>query len=209
VYNNTDSVEIYNGVLASAGFSYEYSWTSNKNITLTATYINGVTAKLGVSVTGIITSTGVTFLDSQSDDTVYNSYGINGSTVTGYAADYVQDDVNLSMSSNYMGARLYAWWVYNETTADGIRNFFGGITALDAGNLEINVSVVNLYLDNSTSDFIYQNDTVRIFRSDGTYPARTVTTGGGGIDVNWNANVYVGEAPDALTIPTFLALQNP
>ena len=194
VYNNTDSVEIYNNVLSSAGFSYEYSWTSNKTITLTATYTSGATAKLGVSASGVISSTGVTFLDSQSDDTVYNSYAIDGSAVTGFSADYSQDDVNLTTASNFSAASLYAWWVYNETTADGIQNFFGGITAIDTANLEINTGVVNLYLDNTTSTFVYQTDTIRIYRSDGAYPARTVTTGGGGIAVNWNSNVYVGTA---------------
>jgi hypothetical protein len=194
VYNNTDSVEIYNGVLSSTGFSYEYSWTSNKTITLTATYTSGATAKLGVSASGVISSTGVTFLNTQENNTIYNSYAIDGSAVTGFSADYTQTDVNLTTASNFSAANLYAWWVYNETTANGIRNFFGGITAIDTANLKINTGVVNLYLDNTTSTFVYQTDTIRIYRSDGAYPARTVTTGGGGIDVNWNSNVYVGTA---------------
>jgi hypothetical protein len=103
----------------------------------------------------------------------------------------VQDDVNLTMASNFGGANLYAWWVHNTTTAQGIREFFGGITALDAANLRINTGTVSVFLDNGTASFIYQSDAIRIFRSDGVYPARTVTTGGGGISVNWNANVYV------------------
>ena len=209
VYNTTDNVEMYNDVLASAGFSQAFIYVSNKNITLTATYVNGATAKLGVSASGIFSASGATFLNTQADDTVYDGYGISGSTVTGFTPDYVNDDVNLSMAGDFLGADLYAWWVYNQSTEDGIRNFFGGITALDAGNLRINTSTISLFLDNSTANFIYQNDSIRIFRSDGVYPARTVTTGGGGISVNWNSNVYVGEAPDALTIPTFLALQNP
>ena len=209
VFNNTDSVELFNGVLASSGFSQAFLYTSDKNVTLTATYTSGATAMLGVSATGIFTATGVSFLNSQSADTVYNGYAINGSTVTGFSADYAQDDVNLTMATNFTAANLYAWWVYNTTTEDGIRNFFGGITALDAGNLQINTSIVSIFLDNSTALFIYQTDSIRLFRSDGVYPAKTVTTGGGGIQVNWNSNVYVGEAPDALTIPTFLALQNP
>ena len=169
----------------------------------------GATAKLGVSASGIFSASGATFLNTQTDDTVYDGYGIDGSTVTGFTPDYVNDDVNLSMAGDFLGADLYAWWVYNQSTEDGIRNFFGGITALDPGNLRINTSTISLFLDNSTANFIYQNDSIRIFRSDGVYPARTITTGGGGIAVNWNSNVYVGEAPDALTIPTFLALQNP
>jgi hypothetical protein len=111
--------------------------------------------------------------------------------VTGFAADYAQDDVNLSMDTNFSAANLYAWWTYNTTTEDGIREFFGGITALDAGNLRINVAQVNIFLDNTTALFIKQTDTIRVFRSDNAYPARTVTTGGGGIKVNDTVNVFV------------------
>jgi hypothetical protein len=194
IYNDTDSVELYNDVMVGAGFSQSFLYTGDKNVTLTATYTSGATAKLGVSATGIFTATGVSFLDSQSADTVYNGYAINGSTVTGFTADYAQDDVNLTMATNFTAANLYAWWIYTLTTEDGIRNFFGGITALDAANLQINTSIVSIFLDNSTALFIYQTDSIRLFRSDGVYPAKTVTTGGGGIQVNWNSNVYVGTA---------------
>jgi hypothetical protein len=194
VYNNTDGVEVYNGVLSNAGFSYEYAWTANKSVTLTATYCVGTAAKLGLSATGVLTSNGVTFLNSQVDDAVYNEYAINGSLVTGFTADYTQDDVNLTTATNFAAADFYAWWIYNTTTEEGIRNFFGGVVARDTANLEVQVPIVNLFLDNTTSTFVYQLDTIRFYRSDGAYPARTVTTGGGGITVNWLANVYVGTA---------------
>jgi len=194
LYNVTDSVELFNGVLAGAGFSQSFQYTTDKTVRLTATYTNGATAKLGVSATGVFASGGLTFLDSQVDDTVYNGYAINGSAVTGFSADYVNDEVNLTAAANYSAASLYAWWIYNETTSQGISDFFGGVTALDAANLEIQVPIVDLYLDNTTSTFIYQTDTIRISRSDGAYPARTVTSGGGGIAVNWASNVYIGTA---------------
>jgi hypothetical protein len=192
LYNTTDNVEMFNDVLASTGFSQSFIYTANKNITLTATYASGATAKLGLSASGIFTATGATFLNSQADDTVYNGYGINGSAVTGFTADYAQDDVNLSMTTNFTASNLYAWWIYNTTTEDGIREFFGGITALDSANIQINVPIVSIFLDNSTALFIYQTDAIRLFRSDNAYPAKTVTTGGGGIQVNWNSNVYTG-----------------
>jgi hypothetical protein len=194
VYDEDNAVELFNGVLASSGFSQSFVYTVDTTVTLTATYTSGATAKLGVSATGVFTATGVSFLNSQEDDTVYNGYAIDGSLVTGFSADYAQDDVNLTMATNFTAANLYAWWIYTLTTEDGIRNFFGGITALDAANLQINTSIVSIFLDNSTALFIYQTDTVRLFRSDGSYPAKTVTTGGGGIQVNWNSNVYVGTA---------------
>jgi len=191
VYDEDNAVELFNGVLASTGFSQSFVYTADTTVTITATYASGATAKLGLSATGIFSATGVTFLASQADDTVYNGNAINGSAVTGFTADYAQDDVNLTMASNFAGANLYAWWVYNTTTEQGIREFFGGITALDAANLRINTGTVSVFLDNSTALFIYQTDAVRIFRSDNAYPARTVTTGGGGISVNWISNVFV------------------
>jgi hypothetical protein len=194
VFNNTNSVELFNGVLASAGFSQSFLFTGNKTVTLTATYTNGATAKLSLSASGNFTASGLSFLNSQSDDTVYNEYGINGSAVTGFNADYAQDDVNLTMATNFTAANLYAWWIYNLTTEVGIREFFGGITALDSANIRINNSVISIFLDNTTAFFIYQTDPIRLFRSDNVYPAKTITTGGGGIQVNWNANVYVGTA---------------
>ena len=192
LYNSSDGVEMFNDVLESTGFSQSFVYTADKNITIRATYVNGATAKLGLSANGIFAATGATFLNVQADDPVYNSYAVAGSLVTGFQADYVQDDVNLLMMNSFYASNLYAWWVYNTTTAQGIREFFGGISALDTGNLRINHNVVNIVFDNGTPNFIVQMDSIRLFRSDGAYPARTVTTGGGGISVNWQANVFVG-----------------
>jgi hypothetical protein len=208
LYDVTNGVELYNGILSGA-LNYAHTYTGDITVRLRATYQSGLTAKLPVLATGLLTASGLQFLDTQVDDTVYLDYGINGSTVTGFSADYVNTEINLNAATNFTAASLYAWWVYNTTTAQGIQNFFEGITANDAGNLQINTSIVNLYLDNTTSTFIYQTDTIRLFRTDGAYPARTVTSGGGGIDVNWKNNVYIVDAAPALTLPQFLALQNP
>ena len=213
IYDEDNSVEMFNGVLSSAGFNQSFVYEYDKTVTLTATYTNGVTAKLGLSTTGIFSATGVTFLNSQEDDLVYNSYGINGSLVTGFTADYAQSDVNLTVTTNFTAANLYAWWIYNTTTENGIRNFFGGFTALDSANIRINSNIINVFLDNSTALFIYQTDTIRLFRADNAYPAKVTTTGGGGIQVNWNSNVYVGtvdieaELAQTLKLTEFIALK--
>ena len=47
-----------------------------------------------------------------------------------------------------------------------------------------------MYLNNNTTTNIKQIDNVRLFKSDGSYPVREPTTGGGGIDVNWRNTVY-------------------
>jgi hypothetical protein len=191
LYNVTDSVEIYNGVLLDNGLSVSYQWRSNKTIEMTATYCVGNVAKHGLSSTGVLTSAGLTFLDSQNNDPVYLAYGLDGSAVTGFDADYVNTEVNLVTGSDFLASQMYAWWVFNTTSEMGIRNFFGGILADDLANLRIDTSVVNLYLDNSTAIFVNQMDSIRIYRTDGLRPARDETSGGGGIDVNWMVNVYV------------------
>jgi len=191
LYNVSDSVEIYNAVLSSAGFSYDFSWTANKTIKLIATYQNGTTAKLAVEATGVVTSSGLQFLNSQENDAIYNTYAIDGSTVTKFEADYANDQIDLKIGTNFFVAELYAWWVYNLTTPDGIRDFVGGITAEDAANLRINANFVSIKLDNITSTIVRQLDNIRIYRSDSAYPVVQPTSGGGGMDVNWQEKVYI------------------
>ena len=191
LYNVTDSVEIYNAVLSSAGFSYDFSWTENKTIKLIATYQNGTTAKLAVEATGVVTINGLQFLNSQENDTIYNVYAIDGSTVTKFQADYANDQIDLKIGTNFFVAELYAWWVYNLTTINGIRDFVGGITAEDAANLRINANFVSIKLDNITSTIVRQLDNIRIYRSDSAYPVVQPTSGGGGMDVNWQEKVYI------------------
>lgn len=193
LYNVTDSVEIYNAVLSSAGFSYDFSWTANKTMKLTATYQNGTTAKLTVTAVGVVTTSGLQFLDSQIDDVIYNSYALDGSVITKFQADYVNDQIDLRIATDFLATELYAWWVYNLTTINGIRDFVGGITAEDAANLRINASIISVKLDNITATDLIQTDNIRIYRSDSIYPVVRPTSGGGGINVNWQNQVYVAD----------------
>lgn len=133
--------------------------------------------------TGVATTDGTTtFLDSPVTDSVYTAYGIDGSTVTEYSADYpnIQVDVNDPDNVFYLD-RFYAWYKYNLTTADGIRNFFGAVTATNTSNITINNSVVDIFFDNTKSVSARQGDTIVIQRADGAYPQVTTTSGGGGL----------------------------
>ena len=199
LYNITDGVEIYNDILLSTGFSYNYSWIANKAMKLTATYQSGTTAKLAVEVTGVVTSSGLQFLNSQEDDTIYNGYALNGSLINKFQADYVNDEIDLKIATDFLATELYAWWVYNLTTINGIRDFVGGITAQDAANLRINTNIVSIKLDNITASDLLQTDNIRIYRSDLIYPVARPTSGGGGITVNWQNQVYISDL-DSSTI---------
>ena len=201
LYNVTQTNEIANG-LVSGGSGLSLSVIlgagqdalSGDTIRLRVTYQSGTSAKNELEATALITSAGVTFLDAQTDNEVYNSYGIDGSTITQFSADYVADEVDITVASNFNIKDLYSWWVYNETTAQGINEFFGVLTALDQANLRINSSLLNVFIDNTTSTNIWQNDNVRIFREDGNYPVKNpATSGGGGVDIVWRNQIFIAE----------------
>jgi len=196
IYNETTATETYNDV---PGTSYSVSYTegttysSGDVIKIYVTQTSGTTAQLPFSTTTVASSTGWTALVEQESDTVYDSYGLNGSAITKFTADYVNDEVDLIVSSNFSAAEFYAWWCYNLTTSQGISDFFGGITAQDAANLRINNDVISMYLDNTTTTNVYQTDNIRIYRTDQAYPVKNPTSGGGGIDVVWRDRVYIAE----------------
>lgn len=205
IYNETTATETYNDV---PGTSYSDSYTEGTTytagdvISIYITQTSGTTAKLPFSTTAIASSTGWTVLAAQIDDEVYNQYGLNGSTITKFTADYVNDEVDLAVASNFAGDELYSWWAYNLTTSQGISDFFGGLTAQDAANLLINNSIVSIYLDNTTTTNVYQTDNIRVYRADGAYPVKNPTSGGGGIDVVWRDRVYIAETGVSGLTPT-------
>ena len=140
-----------------------------------------------------MTSAGWGVLAEQEDDPAYNTLAIDGSTVTNFTADYVDDEVDVSVAANFSLEDLYAWWVYNLTTSQGISDFFGGIEAVDSGNFNIKNNVVDISLDNTTSTEVFATDNRRIYRDDGARPIRNPTSGGGGIDVEWRNPVLIAE----------------
>jgi hypothetical protein len=205
IYNETTATETYNDI---PGTSYSDSYTEGTTytagdvISIYITQTSGTTAKLPFSTTAIASTTGWTVLAAQVDDEVYNQYGLNGSTITKFTADYVNDEVDLVVASNFAGDEMYAWWSYNLTTSQGISDFYGGITAQDAANILINNPIVNIYLDNTTTTNVYQTDNIRVYRADGAYPVKNPTSGGGGIDVVWRDRVYIAETGVSGLTPT-------
>lgn len=164
---------------------YSTSWTDGEHFaagdTIRLRWVDE--DDLEIISTGIATSDGTTtFLNTPEDDTVYDSYGIDGSTVTEYSADFPNVQVDISDPDNvFYIDRFYAWHKYNLTTEDGIRNFFGAVTAGDTSNITINNSVVDIYFDNTKAVSARQGDNIVIQRADGAYPQVTTTSGGGGL----------------------------
>lgn len=197
IYNETTATETYNGAPGtsySASYTEGTTYTAGDIISIYLTQTSGVTAQLPYSTTAIASSTGWTVIAAQESDSVYDGYGLNGSSYTGkFDADYTNDEVDLLVASNFSAQEFYAWWCYNLTTSQGISDFFGGVTALDAANIRLNNSVISMYLDNTTTTNVYQTDNIRIYRADEAYPIKNPTSGGGGIDVVWRSKVFIAE----------------
>ncbi len=198
-YNVTKGVEISNGIVT-GGSGYNTNIDINSAafsvgdiIRLRATYQVGTTAKAELESTGALTASGLSFIDSQVDDDIYNTIGLDGSLITKLAADFVNNEVDLVTASDFEGTELYARCKYFVTLEDGIRKFFGALRAIDIGNYINDVSIIDVYLNNNTSTNLKQIDNARIYKSDGTYPVRNPTTGGGGIDVVWRTNIFVAQ----------------
>ena len=198
-YNETKQSEISNGVASGGlGFTTQVDLSSasidvGDSVRLRATYQSGLTAKKELETIGVITSSGLSFINTQEDDDVYISNGLNGASITKFTPDFFNDEIDISTNSDFNSAELYAWFKHAETTQQGISEFFGGINAIDAANYEIKNNNVNIYIDNTTTTNVVQTDSARIFRTDGNYPVINPTTGGGGVNVNWKNNVLTAQ----------------
>jgi hypothetical protein len=196
IYNVTTTTETFIGT---PGTSYSDSYIDG------TTYTAGDTVNVRIHKRGRLTfettvvaaASGWSVVANQLEDEVYTDLAIDGSLVTGFAADYVNLEVNVTIAANFNIADFYAWWSYNLESDDGIRDFVGGITAIDVGNFRINDAVVDLYIDNTTATNLRQLDNRRIFRADQAYPVKS--SGGGGIDIVWRNTVLIAVTGSGVT----------
>ena len=204
IYNVTTNTEIANEIVTGTTYSATYSegeeYSSGDTARVRATYVSTILAMKEFEANAIAGANGWSVLVAQESDPVYDGYGIDGSSLTAYAADYVDTEVDISVPANFSIKDLYAWWAYNLTTSQGIAEFMGGITAETASVIRVNTAIVNIFLDNVTTNYIFQNDDLRFYRDDGAYPVKIPTTGGGCIDVEWRTNVSLAQAPEVSAI---------
>lgn len=206
LWNITKGAELDNSVVSGGGgYSYNVNLLGaavddGDTLRIRATYQSGVTAKLSAEASGIVSTTGLTFLLTQEADTIYDTIGLDGSLITKFTADYINDEVDIVTASDFLGTELYSRFIYFETTEEGIRNFFRGFMAVDIANYKNDVTVLDLFLNNNAATNLKQTDNVRLYKSNGVYPVRNPTTGGGGVDVVWRSQVYVADTSIAPTV---------
>jgi len=186
VYNVTTATEIANEVVPGTTWSYPYDegtdFTDGDIINIRLARCSGATAIVGYEATAVAGTTGWELFADQIDDDVYNTNGIDGTTVTEFAFDYpnVQVDINDPDGTTTI-TRLYAWWSNEQTTVDGIRTLIGGLIAEDTANYKVINSIVDLKLDNAASTGVIFTGDLRLYRADGLAPVVSSTTGGGSI----------------------------
>jgi hypothetical protein len=173
------------------------------------------------------TATGFAATANQSADVIYNSNGIDGSTITEFTEDYPNIEVDISDPDNVTTPqRIYAWMRYVETTPDGIRFWFNAISANDEVNYVIDQSIADIKLDNLSATPVqiiggrlYRLDESTVIASASNSiqmdPARVYSLGGSAADI-WSYPTAsatsagsMGEqvAKKLLTMNKFLALQ--
>ena len=197
VYNLTKDSEVFNGVIAGTTYTISYGegneFENNDLIRTRISFVDGLSAMKGFEAVAQA-SNGWSIFAQQEIDTVYNSIGIDGSTIGEFAADYPNVEVDVQDEDGTTSInRLYAWWVNNEYTAQGIREYFGGLLAEDNSNFRIITDRVDLKLDNVESYGVQFVGDLRLFRDDGAAPVVSTTTGGGSI------TLYAGKVYNIVT----------
>jgi hypothetical protein len=167
------------------------TFSANDNVRVRIAYVNGAVANLPTQYSTVASPIGWIVYATVTQDVVYNTFAVDGSTLTSFEPDYINDKIKLVIGSNFYLSDLYSWYCYNQFTEEGIADIFMGIRAVDVGNFLIDVSIVDMFIDNGTAINLRQLDNRRIYRSDGEYPV--TSSGGGGIDVVWRNTILVAE----------------
>ncbi len=176
LFNVTQNAEVANlvtggtmGTKVTASGTYSNSQVSEGDtIRLRLTCQADVTALAPYEAFGVATSVGISFRADQVPDEIYNANGIDGSSVSTLVADYPNVQIDISDGDGVADAReLYAFYVYQSTTAEGIEKWFGSITPIDAMNYRVNTAVANIKLQNIGSIPLIISG-ARIYRDDNT-----------------------------------------
>ena len=171
LFNNDTNQEFINTVVTTIDYTGTYvegaEISAGDEIRIRVTYQDGTTAYLPYVNTASATTSGFSFKVNQDADAVYNSNVIDGSSVTTLSADFPNVQVDVNDPDGIADVReIYAKYVAIIYTADGIRNWAGGITAVDNVNYRVNTSIANLTIQN-VSTVAVNLAGARIYRDDG------------------------------------------
>lgn len=194
IYNVTKASEVSNTTVNGTSWNLSYvpgdSIDPGDVIRIRLTNASAAAAYREFQTFAIAAAGNWSVLAAQLPDPFYATIGVDGHGVAEFTADYAGSKVDINKPDGITSAdRLYAWWTANLTTAEGIRNWFGGLTAEDDANFRVNTAALNLKLNNARSNGVQFLGDMRLFRDDGGMPVVSSTTGGGSI-VLYAGKVY-------------------
>mgnify|MGYP003664898782 FL=1 len=178
VYNVTaDSeffVRIVSGTSTSGTYTEGVEISAGDTIDIYTVNTNGTTAYYENTVTIIASDSGLNGLVNQELNVIYNDNGVDGSTVTGISLDVPNVEFDLDEADDTISSQeIYAWYMNELMTADGIRNIYKAITPKSQYRYCIDPSVVDLKLDNKdlvnslaiTNGYFYSLDNTSVIAS--------------------------------------------
>ena len=175
--------------------------SAGDTINIRATYAQGTSYYENYTESAVASAAGITFLGTQKVWSAANGLGIDGSIQTEFTADYPNIEIDIASPDPFFAVGdLVAWLCYIQTTANGIRNYFGAASSTNTANWKLEVGVVDTFLDNTQSVTITQNDEIILMRSDNIYPQQAPTSGGGGIGMIQSGLVFVTTVAGASVI---------
>ena len=95
VYNVTTATEVVNAINAGTAYSATYDEGTGYTAGDTVRVRLAALGKSEYSVNAVVGATGWSVLADQSEDEVYTAFAIDGSAVTGFVADYTDDEVDI------------------------------------------------------------------------------------------------------------------
>lgn len=204
VYNVTDAAELHNGIVPGTSLSVPFDWFSDKTIRIRAVYCSGTTCYDEYTATGLATRNGAAFIAAQYLCPVYAANGIDGSTCTEFSADYPTVHLDISDGDGVTSVpRLYAFYNHTLMTEDGIRTLFKGMDGVDQANYKIDVSVVDLRIDNVSATPVRVIGG-RLYRSDGS---TVIAANSGSIQMEPD-KAYIASSSGLMTAAAYIAPDN-
>lgn len=133
IYDTTNSIEIYNGVVSGTTLTYAAPFVADYNARIRVMYATAVTADEFIEFEDLVTINGLSRSVVPKIDPIYVMNGVDGFTVTGIA---INDAALLieAQDGTYPWSNIYAYetaWLFSE---EGIRDEGRFIEAIDSAN---------------------------------------------------------------------------
>jgi hypothetical protein len=195
VYNVTQSSEVFNGVVNSTSLNRGFitEMAEGDSIRVRITYQSGVVAKQPQEffVTCRVPSWEVSA--NQVDALEYNAFGVDGSSITEFALDLDNGNINVDVTDldNFTQIQRIGSWYYAELmSSDGISNLFEAFAWLSANQISIDQSKVDLKIDNKKNEPLVLTGG-RLYRLDGS---TIISSASNSVQIDFSP-VYIANAP--------------